>query len=298
MPSGQIFNIQRFSVHDGPGARTTVFFKGCNLRCLWCHNPESFSPKPDLEFNPQKCIGCGTCFRVCPQKAHTLDASGRHMIDRTLCQHCLVCADQCYAGALKAVGQTVDTDYVMKQILSDKDYYDRSGGGATFSGGECMLQLEFLESLLLSCREASVSTAVDTAGNVPFESFERILPLTDLFLFDVKAADPVRHKELTGVSNERILSNLHRLRDANARIIIRIPLIPSRNGDQIEGIARILRDIRPELVELLPFHKLGSSKYAALDLPDPCLDEAVPDKDTVDRALQILRSAGLNARKS
>ena len=298
MPRGQIFNIQRFSVHDGPGARTTVFFKGCNLRCLWCHNPESLSQKPDLEFNPQKCIGCGSCFRVCPEGAHVSAPDGSHRIDRDRCVRCLRCADLCYAGALKAVGETVDADYVMKQILSDKDYYDRSGGGATFSGGECMLQLDFLEALLRACREAGVSTAVDTAGNLPFESFQRILPYTDLFLYDVKAADPVRHKELTGVSNERILSNLRRLSERKARIIVRIPFIPARNGDQIGGIADILKDIRPELVELLPFHRLGASKYAALDLPDPCRDETVPDKESVDRALQILRSAGLNARKS
>lgn len=295
---GNIFNIQRFSVHDGPGARTTVFFKGCNLHCLWCHNPESISAIPVIEFYPQKCIGCGECFQACHDKGHLIAPNGEHLIDRQACKGCLACTDTCYAGALAPVGKKVTVAYVIKQIETDLPYYINSGGGVTFSGGESMLQIDFLTDLLVECKKKNIHTAVDTAGNVPWEYFEKVLPHTDLFLFDVKAADPGVHKELTGVTNERILSNLYRLASQSARIFIRIPFVPSRNRGEMEAIAKILADIQPELVEIMPYHKLGAAKYAALGLTDLCSEERIPTDEEVDEVLTIFKSFGIHAAKS
>lgn len=296
--TGRIFNIQRFSVHDGPGIRTTVFFKGCNLHCIWCHNPESIPRGDVLEFNAQKCIGCGQCFLTCPQGAHRMTEAGKHVIDRDKCIRCMRCAQTCYAGALVKVGRDVEADYVEKQILSDKPYYERSGGGVTFSGGECMIQTPFLLELLQRCKKQGIHTAVDTAGNVEREAFEDVLPYTDLFLFDVKAADPQIHKALTGVSNERILQNLRFLSGSGARIFIRVPLIPSKNLGEMPAIAALLADIRPEKIEILPYHKLGLSKYEALDLPNACKDEEVPTDEIMQKALRPFLDAGLPAFKS
>lgn len=301
--NGKIFNIQRFSVHDGPGARTTVFFKGCNLRCVWCHNPESIPQRSVVEFYPQKCIGCMTCLEACPNGAQVLliDADtgeSRHRILRENCAGCLKCTDTCYAGALAPVGKEVDADYVMKQIETDIPYYERSGGGVTFSGGECMLQIDFLAELLSRCREKGIHTAVDTAGNLPWEHFEKIIDNTDLFLYDVKAADADVHKALTGVSNERILENLRRIKEYGKEVIVRIPFIPTRNGGEMPAIAKILGEIKPKLVEIIPFHKLGSAKYAALDLENLCEDEKTPSDEEIEAVLGLLRAEGLNARKS
>lgn len=300
---GKIFNIQRFSVHDGPGARTTVFFKGCNLHCVWCHNPESIPTRSVVEFYPQKCIGCGACITACPNGAQilTLDldaGTNMHTINREACTGCLRCTDTCYAGALAPVGKEVTADYVMKQIETDVPYYETSGGGVTFSGGECMLQIDFLAELLHRCKEKGIHTAVDTAGNLPREYFEKIIGDTDLFLYDVKAADSDVHKVLTGAPNDRILSNLAWLAEQGKRVIVRIPFVPSRNGGEMEKIAQILGKIQPELIEVIPFHKLGSAKYAALDLENLCEDEAAPTDEQVEAVIGMLKKAGLNARRS
>lgn len=303
--NGNIFNIQRFSVHDGPGARTTVFFKGCSLNCVWCHNPESIPPHPVVEFYPQKCIGCTACLEACPNGAQivTIDPvtnTSEHTIRRDLCTGCLTCTDTCYAGALAPVGKEVTADYVMKQIETDIPYYKSAGGGVTFSGGECMLQIDFLAELCRRCREKGIHTAVDTAGNVPRAYFEKIIGDADLFLYDVKAADPDVHRTLTGAGNERILENLTYLSVSGKRIIVRIPFVPSRNGDEIAGIAQILASLpsKPELVEIIPYHKLGAAKYAALDLENPCEDEVPPTEEQINAALEILTAAGLHARKA
>lgn len=314
--TGSIFNIQRFSIHDGPGARTAVFFKGCNLHCRWCHNPESIETKPSLEFYPGKCIGCTSCIRVCPSSAHILVKVGEggevnHVIDRSRCTRCLKCVDTCYANALVGVGRKVTAEYLLDAIKSDLPYYRQSGGGVTFTGGECMIQPDFLGSVLAGCRAAGIHTAVDTAGNVPWEYFERIIPYTDMFLYDVKAASPERHKELTGSDNRLILDNLRCLCMRGCRVVIRIPFIPGFNDDEITGIADILsgierevrrdnrdRDTVIELIEVLPFHKLGNAKYEALGLENPAAGARVPSDAELDAAVTRLRAAGLNARKS
>lgn len=298
MSQGMIFNIQRFSIYDGPGARTTVFFKGCNLKCKWCHNPESISAKPQLEFYPDKCIGCGKCFPACPSGAHILTADGTHTIDRETCSVCGTCVDTCYAEALVTVGQKVDAQYVVKSVLTDVPYYEQSGGGVTFSGGECMQQIDFLAEIMAELHEKGIHLAVDTAGNQPWEKFEKILPYSDLFLYDVKAADSTVHRQLTGVPNDRILENLKKLSQLGKRIWIRIPYIPGCNSGEMPGIIEILKDIPVEKIEIMPFHRLGEGKYQALGIDDTGPISYVPKDEEIDAVVESFRTAGLNASRS
>jgi glycyl-radical enzyme activating protein len=295
--TGMIFNIQRFSIHDGPGARSTVFFKGCNLKCKWCHNPESKSFKSEIEFYPQRCIGCGACFKVCPNDTHEVDESLVHRINRTKCTGCHLCTETCYANAIVGVGSIVDTDYLLKEIMTDELYYKNSNGGVTFSGGECMLQIDFLEDILFKCKEKGIHTAVDTAGHLPWGSFQRILSLTDLFLYDVKAADEDRHELLTGVNNKLILQNLKRLSREGKQIYVRIPYIPGCNDDQIEKIGELLKPLSIAKVEVLPYHKLGNSKYAALGIEHEMFESEIPSEEKLFEAVIMLRSMGLKAEK-
>ncbi len=249
-----IFDIQRNSFVDGPGIRTAVFFKGCNLQCAWCHNPESQSAKTQMMFYKNKCTGCGKCKEVCP-------------FDLKNCDFCGRCELYCPVSARKVCGREMTAREILSVVLKDKAFYDASGGGVTFSGGECMLQIDFLAEILRLCRENGLHTAVDTAGNVKWESFEKIMPCTDLFLFDIKCADDELHKRWTGVSNRLILENLKKLSDNfSGDIIIRIPVIGGVNADENEmnSVARILKDIRYTSVELLPYHKMGEHKYEAL----------------------------------
>ncbi|MBQ8552098.1 MAG: glycyl-radical enzyme activating protein [Clostridia bacterium] len=286
---GRVFNIQRFSTHDGPGIRTTVFFKGCNLHCKWCHNPESISMKPQLELNTDLCIGCGACFHACP--FHMIDESGAHIIDRYKCTGCGKCTDTCYAKALTPVGKDTDTDELMKDILTDKMYFDLSNGGVTFSGGECMIQPDFLSELVAQCRKEGVHTAVDTAGNVPWSYFEKVD--ADMYLYDLKAVDPTLHKKLVGVDNKLILENLKRLSDAGKRMWIRIPYVPDCNDGEIPAMAEFLRGITAEKIELLPYHRLGEGKYDSLGIER---GDAIrtPTDEELDRAVEYFNAHGVN----
>lgn len=298
MGTGMIFNIQRFSIYDGPGARTTVFFKGCNLHCKWCHNPESIPAQRQLEFYPDKCIGCGMCFKACAQGAHVMTENGGHIIDRQKCIGCMQCTDTCFAEALVAVGQHVDAQTVVRSVLSDLPYYERSGGGVTFSGGECMQQIDFLAEIMRNLHERGVHQAVDTAGNQPWEKFEKILPYADMFLYDVKAADSEVHKKLTGVSNELILENLRRLSGLGKRIWIRVPYIPGCNDREMPAIAEMLRNIPVEKIEIMPFHRLGEGKYRALGIENVGPICAVPKDEEVDAVVEMFRTAGLNTNRT
>ena len=248
-----IFDIQRGSFVDGPGIRTTVFFKGCNLRCKWCHNPEGIDREIKMLFYESKCIGCKKCKSVCKSKA---------------CILCGECAIYCPSMAREICGREITPRELFDIIARDKHYY-KNGGGATFSGGECLLNPDFLRETLSLCKENGIGTAIDTAGNVPYESIERVMPYTDIFLYDIKCITKELHKAGTGVSNGLILENLKRLKkDFCGRIIIRIPIIGGFNDteEELRKIKAFLDSLEIEEVEILPYHTLGVHKYEALGI--------------------------------
>ena len=245
-----IFDIKRSSTVDGPGIRTAVFFKGCNLDCKWCHNPESKSPTPELALFAEKCVSCGVCAEVCEHKDGCL-----------LCGECVL---TCLSDARKLYGSQYGIDELYDIIIADIDYYSATGGGVTFSGGECMLYPDFVAELAEKCAKSGVSVAIDTAGNVPWSSFEAVLPHVSLFLYDVKALDPELHRRGTGADNLLILENLERLLQTGREVIISTPVIPDYNdGDELEKIKKYCAERGLEH-ELLPYHAIGESKKAAL----------------------------------
>ncbi len=266
MMQGILFDMQRFCVHDGPGIRTTIFFKGCNLRCFWCHNPESLQPNPEVQYLPMKCIGCGKCAACCPQGCHGMQ-EGLHGFDRAACQSCFACAAVCPAEALSVVGKAWTVQQVLDIVLRDAPFYRNSGGGITCSGGEPMLQHAFLRELLFQAKAHGLHTAVDTAGNVPFSWFEEVLPYTDLFLYDLKCIDEDGHVRATGAGNRLILENIRQLSNAGAALWVRIPVIPGVNdtADNMDRAAQLLQPLKGvRLVELLTFHRLGGGKYESI----------------------------------
>ena len=297
LPTGLLMDVKRFAVHDGPGVRTTLFLKGCPLRCVWCHNPEGISPRPQTACYAHKCIGCGECARVCPTGAQRMDASGGHIFDREKCVACGACEEACLGEAMKLFGRTVTVDKAEAIALEDRAFYAHSGGGVTVSGGEPLLQADFVRALFERLKNQGIHTAIDTCGNVAWAAFEKALPVSDMFLFDVKHIDSDAHRALTGAGNERILDNLRRLSDAGARIEIRMPLVPGANdgADVLERIGALLGSLNVEAMRVLPYHSLARSKYAALGLPDTMPDAPSPDDEQIARAVSILRAHGVNA---
>ncbi len=265
--SGLIFNVQRFSIHDGPGIRTTVFLKGCPLRCFWCHNPEGLDLLPALQYWDHRCTRCGACVTVCPDHLHHLE-SGAHRIDRERCTACFRCVDQCYSGALEPSGRRVRISELLPQLLADQPFFAASGGGVTLSGGEPLMQPQFSRALLQACKEAGVHTTVQTCAATSWTHLRSILAWGDLFLIDIKVLDPMAHKQCTGQSNRRILENIRRLAETPAPLVFRIPVIPGVNDrpETIAEIARFVSTLRtPALtVELVPFHRLATDKYRSL----------------------------------
>lgn len=262
MTKGLVLDIKRTSVSDGPGIRTAVFLKGCPLRCIWCHNPESQEAAPELSFIPDRCIGCGNCFKVCPQKCHGVE-NGMHVIQRGKCIHCGKCAENCFAKALEMAGRSMTVEEVLNEVAEDRVFYEKSGGGLTLSGGEPMQQFAFTRELMHEASSRGIHTAMETCGFAPWNEYEQILPDVRLFLFDYKATDPELHKKLTGQGNRLILENLQRLSDAGAEIVLCCPLVPGVNdGDShLDGIAHWaerLPGIRR--IALHPFHPLGMEK--------------------------------------
>lgn len=263
MMKGTIFNIQRFCLHDGPGIRTTVFMKGCPLRCRWCHNPAGLSPKIQLQLLMDRCLGCGKCASVCA--CHTWDEA-EHKLDRVACRQCFACTEACPGGALTVCGEHVTTEELFAKVMADKDFYE-TDGGVTFSGGEPLLQADFVGKVAALVRQAGYTVAVDTCGEVPWEAFERVLPVTDIFLYDIKAVDTHIHQRATGVGNTRIMQNLRRLDACQKEIWVRVPVIPSVNdsAEEMTKIAELVESLSSvSRVTLMPYHSLGHHQYKAL----------------------------------
>ncbi len=291
-----ISNIQRFSLDDGEGIRTTVFFKGCNLQCKWCHNPECITFQPVLQLNKNSCTSCGVCEKVCRQNVHTI-REGQHMVNRDACIQCGNCVASCGNEALKKVGKKYSVEEVMEIILKDKAFYENSDGGVTFSGGEPMLALPMLKELLMQCKKHSISTAVDTAGHVSFERYLEVFPYTNVFLIDLKLWDNEKHLLFTGVSNALIKENIRRISDSGKRIIIRIPVIGSVNDDleELGKMAEFLREIKKvELVQLLPYHIYGIGKYDMIGMESEQKGFYIPDSQFMNQALALFLQKGIN----
>ena len=291
-----LLSTQKFSVHDGPGIRTTVFFKGCPLRCLWCHNPESQNFKAELLLDAEKCTGCGVCSTHCPHRAIRVSDAGQ-VTDRNLCQACGECVDFCRNISREIAGHPYTDAELLAEILADQVFYEQSGGGVTFSGGEALCHIDALEPLAAECRRRGLHVAVDTCGHVPREAFERILPYTDLFLYDLKHMDPAAHQRLTGQDNRLILDNLAFLAAAGALISLRLPLIGGLNDDpkNIDAVLRFIRTLPIRQVHLLPYHNTGSSKYCKLGWEKSAATLSAPLPEQLEEIRQRFAAAGLAA---
>lgn len=262
MKTGLVFDLQRFSLHDGPGIRTTVFLKGCPLHCAWCHNPEAIRRTPQLAYRVERCDHCLACVGACPHEAHSA-ADGLHIYDRALCRDCGACVEACPRQALRLFGKSRSVEEITAIVVRDRVYYDRSGGGLTLSGGEPLAQFGFSVGLLEAAREAGIGTCVETCGECSRQRLAKILPLVDVFLFDYKASDPQLHRELTGVDNRLILSNLRWLLGQGARVVLRCPLVPGINDqpEHLKNIAALSQlSPAPERIQIMAYHDLGRSK--------------------------------------
>ncbi len=295
MADGVVFDIKRFAIHDGPGIRTTVFLKGCPLTCACCHNPESQAPGAEVILRPGRCLRCGACLPECPTGAATLGPGGP-VVDPARCLRCGDCAEACPAGARERIGRVMTAEAVVAEIARDEPFFAESGGGATFSGGEPLQQPDFLAGLLRLCREAGIHTALDTCGHAPWETVARVLPWTDLVLYDLKHPDDAAHRAFTGVSNATILANLRRLAASGPPVVVRVPVVPGFNDD--DATARALAALLAELetrppVELLPYHQLGADKYARLGREAPLPDTPPPNRARLAAFAGALRGRGL-----
>lgn len=283
----KIIEVKRFAVHDGDGIRTTVFFKGCPLKCIWCHNPEGIGFETQLAYYRNKCISCGECGKACVQEAHVFQGD-IHIVERGKCAACGACELLCPQNALILYGREVTTEELLPVLLEDADFYRVSGGGVTLSGGECLMQAVFCEELLRRLKENNISTAVDTCGFIARESLERVAPYTDIFLYDIKAMDEELHIRCTGQSNRIILENLKYLDACKKKTEIRIPFVPEYNKNEIEKIGEFLAGLNHVTgVRILPYHKYAGSKYEALDMK-AVLPEKVPEEEELQNAREIM----------
>ncbi len=292
-----LFNIQRFSTEDGPGIRTTLFFKGCPLQCPWCHNPEGIQPTPQVVWQSTLCIGCGDCARACKNGAIHI-AEGLVRIDPNLCKRCAACADACSAGAVEKIGTEYDSHSLLKEVLRDRTFYATSGGGITLSGGEPLVQHAFLREFILMCRREGLHIAVDTCGVVRPDWLEPLLCQVDLILFDLKLIDPTEHKRLTGAPLETVLATLDRIVAAGPPIWIRTPIIPGYTDDEsnVRGIAKYLRThVRTlQRYDLLAFSNLCTAKYEMLGRAFPLSDTPLLTRGTLERLVSIVREEGID----
>ena len=291
--SGIVFDVKHFAVHDGPGIRTTVFLKGCPLRCLWCHSPESQSPRPEVAYYPNLCIGCGACVEACPHGAQTL---GTPKIIRERCQGVGRCAEECYAGATIMYGEEATVEELLEEIDKDRLLYKTSGGGVTVSGGEPAMQPGFASALFGAFKERGYHTALDTSGHAEWGVLEKVMADVDLVLYDLKHMDSFTHEEITGVPNRLILANLERAAGSGKTLVVRVPVIPGYNDSpgNFTAMAGFLGGLRGvEAVELLPYHNLGAPKYNALGRGYPLEGLQTPEPEELSVLGRILEAEGL-----
>ena len=289
--TGFVFALKRFAVHDGPGIRTTLFLKGCPLSCLWCHNPEGISYKREIALYTHKCISCKKCLSVCTENAQLFESRS---IDREKCLLCGACEDACLNGAITVFGREMTVQDAFNAVTEDKDFYLSSGGGVTVSGGECLMQADFVQELLKLLKEDGIHTAVDTCGYVPKDAFTKVMPYTDVFLYDIKAFSEETHIKCTGKSNKLIWDNLKHITDNGKKCIIRFPLIPEYNDFEAELIAKKLSEFKNiEAVDVLKYHNFSSSKYEALSLKNTMPQVEMPTDEMHKNIKSLFASYGL-----
>ncbi len=296
---GIITDIQRFSLNDGPGIRTTVFFKGCNMACLWCHNPETISIKPQIIYYGNNCINCFNCLELCPTKA-LKQIDNKHVFVRELCNNCGKCTEICFPGALTLSGKEMEPGEVMEEVMQDMEYYQNSGGGITLSGGEVFLQPEFAYKLLETCKENDIHTAIETNLYAPWEKINKLLEVTDLVMFDIKMMDSKEHEKWTGVKNERILDNIKTLSARDISMIVRTPVIPGVNDtiECIKQIAAFILELKGNLLyyELLNFNPLGEFKYKGLDIKNNFADKRPLSEKKIDELAEAAGRYGVSVK--
>ena len=288
MKKALIFNIQKFSVHDGPGIRTTIFFKGCPLTCQWCHNPESQSYQKEILIDSDRCSLCGRCEEHCSQQAiHKIN--GKVLYDKSKCNYCGSCMDYCYNNVREIAGQEYTVPELMIEIQKDKVFYEQSGGGVTLSGGEVMTQIDFVHELVQSCKAQGITVVIDTCGYVPRENFLRILGEVDLFLYDIKIMESNKHQQYMGKDNSLILENLKLLSSNGAVIQLRLPLIEgiNTNDEHIQMIINFISDLSIHSINLLPYHHMGKDKYKKLQLEYPLEEFSRPSEERL-REIQTM----------
>jgi pyruvate formate lyase activating enzyme len=293
-----IFDIKRFALHDGPGIRTTVFFKGCELHCKHCHNPESQSLEAERLYRADRCMNCEACVEGCAGGALT-SRGGRITYEPEKCMRCGSCTAVCSAEAAELVGYEMSADQVLETVERDRVFYDESGGGVTFSGGEPLIQPRFLAEVLEACSEKGFHTALDTSGHAEWEVIDEIQPKVDLILYDLKLMDGKRHRQFTGITNASILDNLKKLSERGQNIVIRLPLIPGINDDEdnLQRLGAFAASLtHPPPVDLLPYHRAGTQKYARLERGVPLEDAQPAEEEDCRKAARILRRFGLEVR--
>lgn len=297
MAAGIVMNIQKYSIHDGPGIRTTVFLKGCPLNCWWCHNPESQKSNPEIMFFKEKCKSCGLCLKMCPQKAIEF-VDGYPVTNEGKCNLCGKCTDFCTSNAREIIGKEMTVKDLMKEIIKDEAFYDESNGGVTFSGGEPLMHADYLNDILRACKNRGIHTTIDTSGYTDWSQFEKIIDNTDLFLFDIKHMDNEKHFKYMGVGNTVILENLKKLSERGSNIYIRMPIIAGVNDDDknIDAAVDFISKLNIIHVNLLPYHKMGMDKYVRLNKKYKLSGLEKPSDEVMDKIADKFKKAGIKTK--